>query len=140
MHFVTGGAFNGKLQWVKNFYRLDEKTAKIYRFYKKEEKPAFFPKDIIVFSGLEYLLFIYYEKSEDGRKQFQRDLEQWLEWEKQSAVRKLIFIGTDITKGIVPVNKEERMFRDFIGWCYQDVARNAERVDVVWYGINEKIK
>lgn len=54
--------------------------------------------------------------------------------------RKLVIIGTDISKGIVPLEKENRLWRDFTGWVYQDLVAKAERVDVIWYGINQIMK
>lgn len=140
MHFVTGGAFNGKLAWVKNFYKLQENNEEIYRFYRKDEKKLnFTEKKTIVLSGLEFFLKNY-EKSDTGRRQFQQQLYEWIEWEKNDKERQLILIGTDMSKGVVPMNKEDRLFRDFVGWCYQDVVRKANRVDIIWYGINETIK
>lgn len=54
--------------------------------------------------------------------------------------RKLYLIGTDVGKGIVPIDEHLRTYRDVVGWCYQDVAKLAERVDIIWYGINTTIK
>lgn len=67
-------------------------------------------------------------------------LDRWLEWENADSNRKIIVIGTDITKGIVPMNKSDRNWRDLTGWIYQDLSDSCEQVDVIWYGINQTIK
>lgn len=140
MHFVTGGAFNGKLQWVKNFYSFLDEDGQIYRFYQENCKNLKFTQQkTIIISGLEFFLKQYLQ-IENGREKFQQDLSQWLEWEKQKKERKLTLIGSDMSKGVVPINKEERLYRDFVSWCYQDVVKLADRVDIIWYGINETIK
>ena len=67
-------------------------------------------------------------------------MQDWLEWEKQNSQRKVILIGCDISKGIVPMSAKDRKWRDITGWVYQDVVEAAERVDVIWYGIVQKLK
>jgi adenosyl cobinamide kinase/adenosyl cobinamide phosphate guanylyltransferase len=49
-------------------------------------------------------------------------------------------IGSDITKGVVPLEKENRIWRDLTGWAYQDTAAKAEKVDIIWYGLNQTMK
>lgn len=51
-----------------------------------------------------------------------------------------MLIGSDISKGIVPMAAEDRWWRDTTGWVYQDLVSAAERVDVIWYGISQKLK
>ena len=59
---------------------------------------------------------------------------------KKNYQRKLVVIGSDITKGIVPVEKENRLWRDVTGWAYQDLAAQADKIDIIWYGCNQTIK
>jgi len=63
-----------------------------------------------------------------------------LDWENAAKERCFILIGTDISKGIVPMEKKNRDWRDITGWVYQDIAAKAEKVDVIWYGISRKLK
>ena len=53
---------------------------------------------------------------------------------------RIIVIGTDITKGIVPIEKENRVWRDLTGRVFQDTASICERVDLIWYGISKRLK
>ena len=67
-------------------------------------------------------------------------INQWIFWEKAESNRKLVVIGNDITKGIVPMEKENRLWRDVTGWAYQELAAKADKVDIIWYGLNQTIK
>ena len=67
-------------------------------------------------------------------------LEHWLEWEQQESSHKLVLIGTDISKGIVPIDRSDRLQRDVVGWIYQKMVERAERVDIIWYGMAQTIK
>ncbi|MFD2507041.1 bifunctional adenosylcobinamide kinase/adenosylcobinamide-phosphate guanylyltransferase [Halalkalibacter alkalisediminis] len=77
---------------------------------------------------------------EKPRESFQEWLVTWLKWEQIDNGFNLSIIGTDIGKGIVPTDEGARRYRDLVGWCFQDVARQANRVDVIWYGLNEQLK
>lgn len=69
-----------------------------------------------------------------------KKIEKWMEWEQNEENQRLVLIGTDISKGIVPMEKENRLHRDITGWLYQRLAARAERVDLVWYGISQTLK
>lgn len=142
MHFVTGGAFNGKRAWVKgefphavwlSAYRSDLLTKGV---------PENFENDVVVFEGLElWVREILMEKSlEESRVYFRDVWEALLSWEMSNHQHRIVIIGTDITKGIVPIEREERTWRDLTGWVYQDLAKKCERMDVIWYGMNQTIK
>ena len=142
MHFVTGGSFNGKLNWVLNEYNLDihQDHIHIIRCYEHSLIPTFDTEDrIVIISELEFFLNSF-KKDDSGRAAFNEQLKDWLRWEEELKNRKLCLIGSDIGKGVVPVERKDREWRDFVGWCYQDIVREAERVDVIWYGISNKLK
>ncbi|GAM12206.1 hypothetical protein SAMD00020551_0337 [Mesobacillus selenatarsenatis SF-1] len=77
---------------------------------------------------------------DETRQKWQSLIQKWLEWENQDSQRKVILIGCDISKGIVPMVSEDRRWRDITGWIYQDIMSVAERADVIWYGISQKLK
>ncbi|MDZ5474215.1 bifunctional adenosylcobinamide kinase/adenosylcobinamide-phosphate guanylyltransferase [Bacillus sp. 31A1R] len=132
MHFVTGGAFNGKRAWVKNL--LNNECHWISSYQGEEfPNPTTF-KGKVVLEGMEQWTKKY------SREHWRENLKQWLVWEKESADRQVIVIGTDIMKGIVPMEKEHRNWRDLTGWVYQDIVSLSSRVDIIWYGINQTIK
>ncbi|MGG0717851.1 bifunctional adenosylcobinamide kinase/adenosylcobinamide-phosphate guanylyltransferase [Robertmurraya massiliosenegalensis] len=132
MHFVTGGAFNGKSKWV----RAKFPEAKWISAYSGETFLQEVDVQVVVLEGMEQ----WVRESTYSREEWAKVLENWLEWEQVDSSRYVLFIGTDISKGIVPIEKENRDWRDRTGWVYQDLVALCKRVDVIWYGINQTIK
>lgn len=133
MHFVTGGAFNGKRKWVKEKYP----EAKWVSAYNNDSFGFDnYESTIIVLEGIE----TWVKDLSISRQEWREVVEDWLKWEQADLTRKVIFIGTDITKGIVPIEKEHRQWRDLTGWVYQDIVSVSNQVDVIWYGISKTIK
>ncbi|WP_160723298.1 bifunctional adenosylcobinamide kinase/adenosylcobinamide-phosphate guanylyltransferase [Bacillus sp. USDA818B3_A] len=143
MHFITGGAYNGKRAWVKKTYGL-QKTDSWLSAYENHQIPenVAHDRDFLILEGIEIWLKLLTEKDDiqQSRNFWNRYLDNWLEWEREKADRSLIVIGTDITKGIVPLEKENRIWRDLTGWAFQDTAAKAEKVDIIWYGLNITFK
>ena len=54
--------------------------------------------------------------------------------------RDAILILTDIGRGIVPVDVEQRKLRDICGRLYQRLLAEADEVTRIWYGIAQNIK
>ncbi|KAB7705378.1 hypothetical protein F9802_14870 [Bacillus aerolatus] len=142
MYLITGGAFNGKKQWVRKEFELDSKPYQWHSFYASDELEEW-KMELIVLEGIERHVRRLIEKeegSEAAREVWKEELAGWLNWETEKQGRQLILIGTDITKGIVPANAFDRMWRDAAGWCFQDAAEKADQVIQIWYGLPQKIK
>lgn len=145
MHIVTGGAYNGKTAWVRDYYQW-EKQENGYWFNAYEKEP--FPVDLseacrlVVVEGVEQMVFQWMEdKTLDNAREHGREwIRKWIDWEQASSGRQLIVIGTDISKGIVPMEPSLRKWRDLTGWFYQDVVEKSDRFDIVWYGIGKQLK
>ncbi|MGD6902887.1 bifunctional adenosylcobinamide kinase/adenosylcobinamide-phosphate guanylyltransferase [Bacillus infantis] len=142
MHFIIGGSFNGKAAWVTRQYT--EEKASWHSAYKGERLPeaADAATDCVILEGIEQWIRedIKRMDKDPARALWKERLDDWLRWEAGVQERKLVLIGTDITKGIVPMEKEDRDWRDASGWIFQDAAAAAERVDLIWYGISRKLK
>lgn len=140
MHFITGGAFNGKRAWVKKKYG----TGNWLSAYNGAPIPqeVMIEGDLLVFEGIEIWLKELAEKYDSNLclEIWNSCQENWILWERANQNRKLVVIGTDITKGIVPMESENRLWRDVTGWAYQQLAAKAEKVEIIWYGINQTIK
>jgi adenosyl cobinamide kinase/adenosyl cobinamide phosphate guanylyltransferase len=95
--------------------------------------------ETVLIYGMEAVIKTFLPQT-NPRRSFQSWIGQWLAWEEKVINAKLILIGSDIGKGIVPVGKEDRQFRDLVGWCFQDLVEQASRVDLIWYGINQQLK
>lgn len=145
MHFITGGAHNGKAKWVKEFYRIEDRMD--YEWFNCYDK-AVIPKDlnffesIVVLEGIEQVIFssLKVGQFEEMRGKGRGLINRCLAWEQERKERQVIIIGADITKGIVPMDLVERQWRDVTGWFYQDLVEKVDRVDQIWYGINKRLK
>ncbi|RYG72400.1 hypothetical protein EU245_10485 [Lentibacillus lipolyticus] len=144
MHFVTGGAFNGKRKWVKNNYVMDQTLWLTAYAADALTKPsdAVIPSTVVL-EGLERWIQTQIDSalvSDTLRQNVMNRIEPWLAWEEADSYRQLVIIGTDMSKGIVPVDQQDRLWRDITGWIYQDLVKRSERADVIWYGVEQTIK
>lgn len=75
------------------------------------------------------------------RKQFEDGADTDMLLEKiLKADQELIIITDEIGSGIVPIEKKEREFRDFVGKIQVQLAKKADEVIRVICGIGMKIK
>lgn len=142
MHFITGGAFNGKRAWVKENYGISGTWLSAYQKDYLKADINQIESNLLVLEGIEVWLREL-TKTYDSyrcREIWNTTINDWLLWEKAESNRKLVMIGNDITKGIVPMETENRLWRDVTGWAYQDLAAKADKVDIIWYGLNQTIK
>jgi adenosylcobinamide kinase / adenosylcobinamide-phosphate guanylyltransferase len=145
VHFVTGGAFNGKSAWVKAYNGLNDDNCYWISIYRESSLPKDLEEvecPIVVLEGIELWVkeLLTEFDSKTVRDFWGQLLEKWLLWERVSQGRKVILIGSDITKGIVPAEAADREWRDVTGRVFQDTVSLSERVDLIWYGINKTIK
>ncbi|MEG9295949.1 bifunctional adenosylcobinamide kinase/adenosylcobinamide-phosphate guanylyltransferase [Mangrovibacillus sp. Mu-81] len=141
MQFVTGGAFNGKSEWVR-------KTNKQKLAWLKGSEELTLPQpdsfqNTVVLEGFEYLILNEVRKEKEIemiRSEFQSLFEKWMNWEETSASRNVIWIGSDIGRGIVPVDPAERKWRDLTGWVYQDLVKLSDHVYEIWFGLPQRLK
>ncbi|MGG3470670.1 bifunctional adenosylcobinamide kinase/adenosylcobinamide-phosphate guanylyltransferase [Neobacillus pocheonensis] len=145
MHFVTGGAFNGKRAWVMEAYKVSNEDGLWLSAYHNCRLPrdlGDIDQNVVILEGAETWLkkLVGNFDLNQCRIIWNQCLDSWLKWEKEKLTRKVVIIGTDITKGIVPIETHDRAWRDVTGWAFQDTASRAEEVDIIWYGINQQIK
>ncbi len=96
-------------------------------------------RQVCVIFGMDTVLKRFF-LFEDGRAKFNLLLDHWVEWERERSGRTIVLVGNDIGKGIVPIQKDDRLWRDLVGWCYQDIVTQANKVYRIWYGISEQLK
>src|SRR5699024_8024264 len=138
MHFITGGAFNGKNKWVKNHYQLETLEHFWLSAYKNDslvKKADNELPSIVILEGIEQWIYNYVtsNKTTDSiLTELQDRVDSWIKWEKQSGQHRLIIIGTDISKGIVPTEQQDRHWQDITGGMYQYIAKQSSHMDVIW--------
>ena len=126
MRIVFGGAFNGKRQYVKEHMGLESIA------WLEGELPN--PGDNAVIAGLEHWIRGQLEQNHS-------------EQEILTAISTLanstgerIWILTDISRGIVPIDPLEREWRDVTGRSYQYLFGQAQHITRIWYGIPQTLK
>ncbi|MFD2923724.1 bifunctional adenosylcobinamide kinase/adenosylcobinamide-phosphate guanylyltransferase [Halobacillus naozhouensis] len=134
MDFVTGGVYNGKLDWVLENYDSD------YAILKENHRPETVDTPLMIVDKLEDRIYNFLRDQEEGVDKWQEYYHSLIKWEQTSTSRKLVIIGTDITGGIVPIDQQNRLWRDKIGFIYQQLTKDAQRVFRVWFGIPQQLK
>ena len=61
-------------------------------------------------------------------------VEELLQWERIEKNRCVFLIGSDITKGIVPIDKEDRMWRDATGLIFSRSLK--KQIEWMLYGMD----
>ncbi len=94
----------------------------------------------LVIEGIENSLEEYLKHGHCTAKDFyDRYLLRLITWEQQDEKRKLIIIGTDMTKGVVPMDKGARHFRDELGRLYQKLVQLSDDTIIVWFGLGQSL-
>jgi adenosylcobinamide kinase / adenosylcobinamide-phosphate guanylyltransferase len=144
MYFVTGGSFNGKSRWVKIHFNLKETDTTWIPLFNGERihlEEINFSNSVIVIEGLEYgIRSTILKNDSEIRKSFAILIQSLKQWEDEDPDRRVIWIGSEIGKGIVPMDKLSREWRDMTGWVYQDLAVISQEVWLVWYGLATSLK
>ncbi|HLR60214.1 MAG TPA: bifunctional adenosylcobinamide kinase/adenosylcobinamide-phosphate guanylyltransferase [Pseudogracilibacillus sp.] len=144
MHVITGGAYNGKWEFVKQLYNLTNETDFIkYSGYNNDELPNDFSNiqtQYLIIQNLELYVKAFFENEKSVPSQIEKFVLNCLNWQEQNPNALLILIGSDISKGVVPIDKADREWRDMTGIMYQKLVQMSERFDIIWYGINRQLK
>ena len=134
MRVIIGGAYNGKRKFVKEY--LDKLNVK-NRYVFEGEIPVstFSQEDYVIIGNFEKIILqsIELDEEEHAAKIF----DKLSILDKQTNV---ICICTDIGRGIVPLEKENRKLRDTCGRLYQKLFAESEQVIRIWYGLPEILK
>ena len=126
MHVFIGGAYNGKRDYVRKLLKAEGKDD--IRWVEGElPSPGTEP---VVIAGIERWL------AQCGRSEEQA-IGQVMEVVQG---RETMLILTDIGRGIVPMEADQRELRDVCGRLYQRLVAEADEVTRIWYGIAQTLK
>ncbi|WP_107841616.1 bifunctional adenosylcobinamide kinase/adenosylcobinamide-phosphate guanylyltransferase [Metasolibacillus meyeri] len=132
MHVYIGGAYNGKRNYVKQHYQ--HKVQHLFEGHIPEDT-AFESQDVIIIGRFEQLVQQHAHLTED--EIVARLMEKLKQLDRQAT---LVCICTDMGRGIVPLEKEQRFLRDTCGRLYQAMFAHSEQVIRIWYGIPQIMK
>lgn len=132
MHVFIGGAYNGKHEYVRRW--LQEQNLIDVEWYVGQ-----FPHEptskVVVVSKLEEIIKPLLEQDEISLANTVREQLQLLDKKHQ-----MIIIATEMGRGIVPIDPQNRQLRDTLGRLYQQLFAVSNHVTRIWYGIAETIK
>ena len=124
MVLVFGGAYNGKLDFVKEKFNVNEDDI----FYCGVNEIDFSKKVIYGFHKFTYNNILKDINSLNYIK------------ENINLLKDKIIIADEISSGIVPLKKEDRMWREETGRCLQYLSKESSCVYRVFCGIPTIIK
>ena len=119
MLFVIGGSYQGKLDYVKERFNLNDKD--IYTCTKDKEI------DLSKRCINHYENYVYYAMKNGLKLPKTFDADQ-------------IVIMDDINCGVVPVDPEIRSWREAVGRAGSEISRNADEVVRVFCGLPKTLK
>lgn len=125
MIVITGGACQGKLEYAKERFAFTEADIE----YCTVENGLSFKKSCIY--NLHLYILGAIRKGEDPIEIISKALSQ---------LEDKILICDDICSGVVPIERENRLWRDNTGKIMQILCRNAVEVVRLFCGLPEKIK
>jgi len=126
MQIFIGGAHNGKRAYVKH---LVEQRGRLDLQWFDGVLPTV-GTDAIIVAGIERWLV-------DTTLSEEQAITKILE---SVAGRDVVFILTEIGRGIVPIDADQRKLRDICGRLYQRLFTEADEVTRIWYGLAQIIK
>ncbi|WP_042474055.1 bifunctional adenosylcobinamide kinase/adenosylcobinamide-phosphate guanylyltransferase [Bacillus ndiopicus] len=132
MHVYIGGAYNGKRDFVKQHY--PNYTQQFFEGHLPENL-TFKKQDIVVIGRFEQIVKQLSHLTEDEVVAILMKKLQQLD-----AQATLVCVCTDMGRGIVPLEKEQRFLRDTCGRLYQAMFAYSEQVTRIWYGIPQILK
>ena len=135
MYVILGGAYNGKRAYVEQLIaQMPLKELVVCEGVLPNATVASPDKRFII-SEFEKIVLPLLDQPEEQVAQ------QIFEQIKRVTQQCEVFcICTDMSRGVVPIEKQERQLRDTCGRVYQKLCQEADTVVRVWYGIPQMLK
>lgn len=124
MILVFGGAYNGKKDFIKEKFNINEEDI----FYCSDGEIDFSKK---VICGLHKFTYNNTLKNKSSLEYIKENI---------NLFKDKIIISDEISSGIVPLKKEDRIWREETGRCLQYLSKESSCVYRVFCGISTIIK
>lgn len=126
MILIIGGAFQGKLDYAKAEYGLQEKDV-----YHCDGGSMALDFDKKIINNMQRFVLACVREGIDPRECLD---------EHADKLRDKVIISDDISQGVVPMDATEREWREMTGRCLVSLGQQADKVIRVFCGIPEVIK
>lgn len=123
MILVFGGAYQGKLDYVRNNFGIDKVSD-----CSDGSRPDFAADAVY---GIDGFVLQCVRDGVEAAEIFREEKELW---------REKILIMTDVSQGLVPMEAEQRAFREMNGRLLLYLAAEAEQVHRVFCGLGKRVK
>ncbi len=117
IHFIFGGLYQGQIEYVKEHYSEAHWMEEIDDIEENKVN--------VIFPAEQFFADLSDEQVEKLLKNFEG---------------RLVIAGNEIGMGVVPIEKEQRLHRDKIGWHYQNIAKHSDRITRCFMGLSEELK
>lgn len=124
MELYFGGAYNGKLNLVKETFDIDDNDI----YFCKDEEIDFSKK---VICGIHKFIYNEVISNRSALEYFINNID---------GLRDKIIISDDLSSGIVPLKKEDRRWREENGRILQLLTKESNKVVRVFCGIPTVLK
>ena len=140
MELYIGGFAQGKLEYVKRRYNENQKTEKL--FVKEIDCADSHYKKMLLETECDVLilnhLHLWVRDLLDEGMQEEKIQTTILSWIKSNP--DAIVICDELGNGIVPIKKQERIWREQTGRLMIELAKQAERVERILCGLGQRLK
>lgn len=126
MVLITGGAYQGKVDYAIEKFNLSRKD-----IYTCSRDKVELPEGAAIINNVEELVWACLANDRDPLKYLAARKSRW---------SKSVMIVNDISCGIVPMDKSERIFREAVGRTTMYLAQEALAVVRVFAGIGKRLK
>ena len=130
MILIFGGAYQGKTEYAVKNFNIDRTQD-----CSRGERPDF-SADCIC--GIEGFVSDCVKKGVEAKSYFQEHREEWNS--PRGEAEEKIFVITDTSQGVVPVDPDVRSAREMNGRLMIYLAEEAREVHRVFCGIGKRIK
>ena len=140
MELYIGGFAQGKLEYVKRRYNENQKTEKLFVKVIDCSDPHY--KKMLLETECDVLILNHLHLW--GRDLLDEGMEEEkiqttiLSWIKSNP--DAIVICDELGNGIVPIKKQERIWREQTGRLMIELAKQAERVERILCGLGQRLK
>ena len=126
MVFITGGAYQGKVDYALEKFNLSRKD-----IYNCSTDKVEMPDGMPIINNIEYLVKACLDNGRDPLKYLAARKSRW---------SKSVIIANDISCGLVPMDQDDRAYREAVGRVSIYLAQEALAVVRVFAGIGKRIK